>query len=328
VLAKALVYLRLEQEALPLEDPERYRAEVQAACLAARGTENGPRGNTLSLGRNLLGYVLAANLIDWDDSVAGEREADFRSWVAGARIELFQEGLITRTLVQAHEHRPNNWGLMCGASRLAADLYLCDQDGECRCWNVFRRWLGDTSSSFDFSPADWGGRGPTDLTWQADRTVLVGIDPPSARKVDCTGIVRSLDGVLPDEMRRSGPFKSLPRDPTSRVEGAWAWPPYAVSSQRDYNWEALQAVMAQAVMFARRGRDPWSLSDAAIRRAFLWLYRELQFPVTDPQAGDDAYWLPYLANRVYDLGLPEPATTKPGRQIGYADWTTADPSWP
>ena len=328
VLAKALVYLRLKQEPFPLEDPEPYRAEVQAACLAARGTENGHGGNTLSLGRNLFGYVVAANLIDWDDSVQGAREADFRSWVANVRTERFQEGLITRTLVGAHEDRPNNWGLMCGASRLAADIYLCDQNGECQCWNVFRRWLGDASSPFDFAAADWGGPVPADLSWQHDQTALVGINPLGASKLDCMGVRRSLDGVMPDEMRRSGPFRELQSPPLGHAARAWLWPAYPEAPQRDYNWEALQAVVAQAILFERLGKDPWSISDRAIARAFQWQYRELRFPVTDPQAGDDAFWLPYIANRVYALELPEPATTKPGRQTGFGDWTTLDPSWP
>jgi len=328
VLAKALVYLRLKEDPLPLEDPEIYRGQVQDLCLAARGTENNPGGNTLALGRNLLGYVLAASMIDWDDAVAGRREADFRSWVAGVRTEPFQEGLLTRTLVTAHEHRPNNWGLMCGASRLAADLYLCDVEGECKCWNIFRRWLGDLTSPFDFHLADWGGPVPPDLSWQHDRASLVGINPRSSVRVDCLGITRSLDGVMPEEMRRAGRFKGEGADTLLHGDRDWMWPAYPASAARDYNWEAMQAVVAQAVMFARRGRDPWSLADRAIERALLWLQRELQFPVTDPQAGDEAYWLPSIANRIYDLDLPEPATTKPGRQVGFADWTTLNPAWP
>jgi len=326
VLAKALVWLRLKQEAAPPEDPEPYRAEVQAACLAARESENG--GNTLALGRNLFGYVLAASLIDWDDTVVGQREADFRSWLARVRTEPFQEGLITRTLVAAHEDRPNNWGLMCGASRLAADLYLCDSNGECQCWNVFRRWLGDESSPFTFAPSDWGGPLPPDLSWQHDPLAPVGINPRAASRLDCRGIRRSLDGALPDEMRRAGPFEDALGVPLAQGRRAWLWPPYPQVADRDYNWEALQAVMAQAILHARRGKDPWSLSEQAIRRAFEWLYGELRFPVTDPMAGDDAYWLPCLANRIYALDLAEPATTKPGRQVGFCDWTTLDPSWP
>ena len=91
----------------------------------------------------------------------------------------------------------------------------------------------------------------------------------------------------------------------------------------------MQAVLAQAVLHSRRGRDAWSAEDYAIARAFRWLYRELQFPVTDPDAGDDDYWQPHLANQIYPaLRLPEPLPTKPGHQIGYTDWTTLEPSWP
>src|SRR6185436_7081885 len=131
-----------------------------------------------------------------------------------------------------------------------------------------------------------------------------------------------------EAMRRAGPFKVEPTDPHAHGSRAWMWPAYPSSADRDYNWEAMQAVVAQAVMFSRRGRDPWSLADDAIQRAFLWLQNELDFSVTDPQAGDEAYWLPHLANRIYGLDLPEPATTKPGRQVGFADWTTLDPRWP
>ena len=52
VLAKALVHARTGDAAL--------RDEVIDACMAAIGTEAG--GRTLALGRNLLGYVIAAEL--------------------------------------------------------------------------------------------------------------------------------------------------------------------------------------------------------------------------------------------------------------------------
>lgn len=321
VLAKALVWLRLVQEATPPEDPERYRAEVQEACLAVRGTENlGPNRSTLALGRNLLGFILAANLIDWDDSVAGRRESDFCSWVDRVRYQTLSDGgSVLRNLIQAHESRPNNWGLMCGASRLAAAIYLGEPAEEARCWNVFRRWLGDESSPFTFRLDDWGG-----LSWQGDRTNPVGINSWNAKKEDCIPILRSIGGVMPEEMRRAGIFPTLaPCDPS------WVWPAYPDRSERNYNWTAMQGVIAQAAMHARRGRDPWTIGNLAIGRAFLWLYRKLQFPVTDPDAGDDDYWLPYLANRIYPkLALPEPVPTKPGQQIGFVDWTTLDPSWP
>lgn len=320
VMAKAMVWLRLKQEATPPEDPEPYRAAVQAACLAARGTEyEGLNQTTLALGRNLLGYVVAANLIEWDDSVAGQRESDFRAWVNQARQEFFADGVtFSRNLTEAHETRANNWGLMCGASRLAAAIYLHDNREEARCWDVFRRWLGDESSPFEFPPEAWGG-----LSWQADRAHPVGINPIYTRKRDCGDVRRVIGGVLPDEMRRAGPFDTLdPCDPL------WTWPAFPDRAERNYNWNALQAVLAQAVIHDRRGRNPWRIGTWAIARAFDWLYTRLDFPVTHPDAGDDDYWMPAMVNHMYPLQLPEPVGTKPGQQVGYTDWTTLDPSWP
>lgn len=318
VLAKALVWLRLMQEQPPPEDPEPYRAQVQDACLAARGTEfQGLDQNTLALGRNLLGYVLAANIIDWDSSAPWRREILFRRWVNAVRYAVMSD--VFGTLIQAHETRPNNWGLMCGTSRLAAAIYLCDVVEEYRCWQVLRRWLGDEHSPFEYEADDWG-----ELSWQADPDHPVGINPLGARKLDCGSVLRSIDGVLPDDMRRAGPFQAA-----TPCGLDWAWPAYPAVLDRNYNWNALQAVMAQAVLHTRRGRDVRTMEDYALARAFFWLYNELEFPVTDPGAGDDDYWLPHLANQLYPaLKLPEPLPTKPGDQIGYADWTTLNVNWP
>jgi len=320
-LAKALVWLRLKQEPNPPKDPEPYRGAVQQACLAARGTEIlGLDNTTLSLGRNMLAFVVAASIIDWDNSVPGQQEGDFRAWVHNALHEVMLEGgTVFRTLIQAHEERPNNWGLMCGTSRLAAAIYLGDEKEEQRCWDVFRRWLGDTTSPFDFKPNNWGG-----LSWQFDRDHPVGINPWHAYKRDCNTVIRSLGGVMPDDMRRAGPFDTLtPCDPT------WVWPPYPDRVERNYNWQALQGAFAQAVLHSRRGRDPWSVGTYALGRAVYWLYHDLKFPVTDPDAGDDDYWIPHLANQIYPaLQLPEPVPTKPGHQVGYTDWTTLEASWP
>jgi len=145
-----------------------------------------------------------------------------------------------------------------------------------------------------------------------------------ARKVDCNGSQRPVGGAMPDDMRRAGPFGSLaPCGPD------WTWPAYRTNEDRNYNWSAMQAVLVQGVLHARRGRDPWILNNFAIGRAVHWLHHELRFPVTDPQAGDDDYWQIHLANQVYPaLGLPETAATKPGHQVGFTDWTTLEPSWP
>jgi hypothetical protein len=89
-LAKALVYARTKKA--------RYRDEVIEACTAAMGTEDG--GNTLALGRNLAGFVLAADLVDLPDDL----DERFKEWLRGA----VRKRLDGRTVVSTHEDRPNN----------------------------------------------------------------------------------------------------------------------------------------------------------------------------------------------------------------------------
>lgn len=97
-LAVALAYARTGEPG--------YRAKAAGAVLAAiPGTEQGDR--TLALGRNLIAYIIAADLIDLKGyDPAGEQR--FREWLAGVRYA----NLDGRTLISTHEKRPNNWARM------------------------------------------------------------------------------------------------------------------------------------------------------------------------------------------------------------------------
>jgi hypothetical protein len=79
-------------------------------------------------------YIVAAELVGLSD----EDDAAFREWLAGVVVE----ELDGCTLVSTHEDRPNNWGTHAGASRLAAAIYLGDQEEIDRCADVFQGWLG------------------------------------------------------------------------------------------------------------------------------------------------------------------------------------------
>ena len=71
-----------------------------------------------------------------------------------------------------------------------------------------------------------------DLSWQADPTKPVGINPVGAKRDG-----HSIDGVLPDDQRRSGGF---------------VWPP----TKENYVWEALQGAIAQAVISIGQNSGP------------------------------------------------------------------------
>ncbi len=169
-LAIALVYARTGDLA--------YRTKAKNAIMSAIGTEAGAR--TLALGRNLAGYVIAADLINLR-TFSPNDDATFRAWLPKVR----------NALISTHEDRPNNWGTHAGASREAADVYLGDKSDLARAAQVFKGWLGDRSSYAGFS---YGA-----LEWQCDASAPVGINRKGCLKI-INGV--NIDGALPEELRR------------------------------------------------------------------------------------------------------------------------------
>ncbi len=266
VLAKALVYARTGDEGLC--------EEVIETCMAAIGTEQG--GTTLALGRNIVGYVIAADLV----GLPPAEDEVFRAWLAS----LLDEVLENRTLRSTHKDRPNNWGTHAGAARAAIAVYLGD-DAELEATAViFKGWLGDRDSYAGF---DYG-----ELWWQADPSAPVGINPPGAQIEG-----HNVDGVLPDDQRRGGPF---------------TWPP----PQENYVYTALQGAVVQAAILSRGGYDAWNWQDQALLRAFRWLHEQAAYPAE----GDDT-WQPHVINAVYGTCFPAPVPTSPGKNAGWTDWT-------
>ncbi len=268
VLAKALVYARTGEE--------RYRAEVVKACMAAIGTERG--GSTLALGRELAAYVIAADLVGRLPEAQGRA---FDAWLRDVRHRKLEGG----TLVSTHERRPNNWGTSAGASRVAVAAYLGDTHDLERAARVFRGWLGDRSAYAGFKYGE--------LWWQADPDAPVGINPKGSTRAG-----HSIDGVLPDDQRRSGPF---------------AWPP----PHENYVYGALQGALVQAVILHNAGYgDVWQWQDRALLRAFQWLYSAADYPAL----GDDT-WEPFVVNYYYASRFPAAVPARPGKIAGWTDWT-------
>jgi hypothetical protein len=162
---------------------------------------------------------------------------------------------------------------------------------------VWRGWLGERDVYAGFQ---WG-----ELYWQFDQSRPVGINPKGA-----TIEGHSVDGVLPDDQRRSGPF---------------TWP----APRENYVWEALQGATV-AVMVMQRCRYPgpqvlgWS--DSAHQRAVEWLYGPHFAPtggdnhVNFPPEGDDLFLVPLL-NRLYGTHHPVDADAQGGKGMAWTAWT-------
>ncbi len=266
-LAVALVYARTGQAS--------YRQKALNAIMAAIGTEAG--GTSLALGRNLVSYVVAADLV----ALSGSDDQSFRSWLTSVLGTKMQDG---RTLREAHEQRPNNWGTHAGASRAAAVSYLGDNNELARVAQVFQGWLGDRAAYSGFKYGD--------LSWQCNPNAPVGINGKGCYK---NGY--SVDGVLADDQRRSGGF---------------TWPP----PKENYVYEALQGAIVQAEILNRAGYAAWSWRDSALLRAFTWLHEAAAYPAS----GDDQ-WQPWLVNRRYGSRLPVSNPARPGKNMGWTDWT-------
>lgn len=276
VMAKALVYARTGQS--------QYRDDVVKAVMDAMGTERG--SGILAVARNLAAYVIAADIVGLDDA----DDAEFRAWLKDVRFRVFDGSGPDLSLVTCHEERPNNFGTHCGTSRLAAALYLGDEDEVQRAATVFRGWLGDRSAYAGFN---FG----SDLSWHCDPTRPVGINPSN-----CSKDGRPVGGVLPDDQRRAG---------------SYSWPP----PKENYVWEALQGAVAQAYILERHGYDAFSWSDEALLRAVRWLYMDADF-----RAGNDDTGTVWLINDVYGANYETASTARPGKNgLGYYDWLAAGP---
>lgn len=271
-LARALVGVRLNDPVLI--------ARAMSDISNAIGTEKGAR--TLAVGRNLPAYIAAAGVLDLQTRNP-TLDAKFRTWLASFKTQKFDG----ETLAQTHERRPNNWGTHAGAARTAIALYLNDGNELARSVEVFRGWLGDRGVYSGFSYGD--------LSWQSDPAKPVGINP-----VGATIKGHSVDGALPEELRRAGGFR-------------YPFP------KENYQWESLQGAVAQAEFLYKAGyKDVYAWSDQALKRAVNFLYQRVQFPAE----GDDR-WIVWIINKRYGTAFPTYQTANAGKNMGWSSWTHA-----
>lgn len=265
VLAAAIVYARTGGAT--------YKAKVDAACQKVVGTEAG--GRTLAWGREAGAYALAADLV-------GYKSAAFSAWLkAVADTHLCSDLKIT--LRQMFYKRPNNWGSMAFGSLTAIYAYLGD-----------KKLLADVR---DYWVKGVVGPNPgltygTDLTWHADLKNLRIINPKGAVKQGLT-----IDGVIPDDMRRGGPFTT------------------GAPAGTGYPWEHLQGVLMAARILQRQGTPIWQVGDQAIYRAAHAL--QVRIKGTFLATGDDLWQLAFLDDAYKTSWTAGQGVWGAGKNVGF-----------
>ena len=123
----------------------------------------------------------------------------------------------------------------------------------------------------------------------------MGVNPAGAAKSG-----HSIDGALPDDMRRGCSFQ---------------WPPCATN----YAWGAMEGAVVQARLLSRAGFDSWNWQNRAMFRATQFLYN-LDKQVGGWWATGDDTWQPWVINAAYGASFPATAA-RSGKNMGWTDWT-------
>jgi hypothetical protein len=266
-LAGALVATRLNDNGM------RTRVRQQLMTLAS----SHPYDRVLALARELPSYVIAADLVGLD---SGQR-AKFEAFLIEARSHKMDGHSGGNDLVSTAMRSANNWGTMARGALAAVDVYLGDKTGLANVARAQNAWLGGTSTN----TLQYSG-----TNWHAGK--LAGIN---ARGTTISG--RSVDGVLPEDQRRTGEF---------------AWP----APKGSYPHEGLQGAVVASVILHRAGVLDFNAGDRALERAERWLT-----DVNANAASNDDGNTPWLINKYGGSRFARSEWANPGKNIGWAAWT-------
>jgi hypothetical protein len=250
------------------------RSKVAASLATVPNTTSFAR--VLEMSRQIPSYVFAADLIGYQDT----------------KFDTFLTGLLTKALdghsggknmLQTAEFSPNNWGTMSRAACAAIAARTGNTAVLTTVATAHRAWTGETVTNRLVY---------TSTTWHAS-TPKAGINRRGASRNG-----NSLDGVIPEDQRRTGE--------------SYAWP----APKGSYPWEALQGAVVAGVVLHRAGAVPFNAGDDALVRAAKWLTNVNG----NPAAGDDLF-LPWLLNYYGNAGLKVTSPAKYGKNAGWTDAT-------
>lgn len=284
VMATALVAARLDSDTL--------RAKVRDAIKLVKGTEDGSElasNRLLQLGRNMPGYVIAADLIGlrtFDPTF----DANFRSWISAMRTRVFSGTF--KTIANADEHDPANWGAYDGAARAAIAAYLGDTADLARSAAAMKSFISEESDGrWLFRPS------VHDMSWQCSYPDESGYTPINGA---CTRDGINIDGVMAQDMARAGGFQ---------------WPPaFTAYARENLNGRTIQA----EILFRAGYTEVFQWGRQGLRRAAEALRR---MSATDPDWWESNQLVHRIIATRTGVTWWELSSSTRGRAVIGVDWT-------
>lgn len=301
-LAVAFVYARTGDDI--------YRVKARDAIMSAIGTECLPSSDgvrTLALGRNLAGYVFAADLINLPDmgyttkaNPCNNKTENFEQWLTHIRTDVMPDNGRWPTLIKTHENTSSNWGGFAGSSRIAASLYLGDTADVTEAAKIHRAYVDRAA----YPTRSWGNYFQPTTEYDGANWACGDINTWLAINPSCTKNGYNIDGALVEDISREASNVTLLPQPSG-------------SAGMSYSWEVLQGLMVQAEMLRRFGYENlWTMPGQPLKRA-------MDFMVRAGWRNDStvSYHVPWLANYHYGAGTYPTVNALYGRTMGWSDWT-------
>ena len=269
-----------------------YGTKARAGVMAAIKTQQvGCGSGTLSLGRQLLAYVLAADFAE----LSGSSDSTFRTWLSAIRTKNIGGHSKWWSLTETHREAAGNWGAYAGASRIAASLYLGDSTDVAAASKVTRGFLGDRGAYAGFGHV----LDSADLSWSCSgsQATYTPVNPTCER-----GGVQLGGGVVVDISRG----------------GARRWPP--LDPGIPYQLDSIQGLGMQVELLYRHGYpDAWGWSSSALKRMGDAVSRSASAGGTGWNETTASRQMPWLLNKRYGTTYPTKINGT-GRAIGFTSW--------
>jgi hypothetical protein len=286
VLAAALVYARTGDIA--------YRDKVISAIKQVPGTQN-ESGVVLPFARNIFGYVVAADLVGMPLNTLCNNGQTWETFLREARTKKFAGNTRWPDLEITSGEAASNWNSYALSSHLAISLALNDKNAVQRDTNIYKRFLGDTTSPWPaFNPTAGYNYNNNGSTWDMTPTMQRGINPDSSTD--------KRSGAIISDALRNASFTSVACCSMDKTA-------------RGYVEETLDALLAVNFVLKAQGSDFTGFQSNALKRAFDFLIKN------GGQSGySPARYLPLAINKMYGTNYNTSAGDSVSRDLGFGGW--------